>query len=163
MRAFAVEFFSDYAFYLVFLHVLGAFVWVGGMIAMRLAVHPALQHIDEPKQRLARTLEAVGNLFRLVLPFIVLILLTGFVMGMAVGTPGTLEGTVVHLKEAIWTVMTVNYALMVKRRNDAQRLFLGGDLAGAREKLAPLAKIMLPINIFLGVLALALGITLRGF
>ena len=163
MRAFAIELFDNYAFFIVFIHVLGAFVWVGGMIAMRLAFHPALQHIEEPKQRLARTLEAVGNLFRLVLPFIVMILLTGLVMGLAVGAPGTETGTLVHVKEAVWTVMTVNYALMVRRRNEAERLFLSGDLAGAKQKLAPLPHIMLPLNIFLGVLALAVGIALRGF
>jgi uncharacterized membrane protein len=163
MREFAVELFTQYAFFLVFLHVLGAIVWVGGMIAMRIAIHPALQHIEDPKQRLARTLEMVRNLFTLVLPFILIILLTGLVMGLAVGGSGTPLGIFVHLKEAIWTVMTVNYALMVKRRNQAERHFVSGDLAGARETLAPLAKFMLPLNIFLGVLALAAGITLRGF
>ena len=163
MRAYAIELFDSYAFFLVFLHVLGAFVWVGGMIAMRLAIHPMLQHIEEPKQRLARTLEAVKNLFHLVLPFIVLILLTGLVMGLAVGTPGTPMGMFVHIKEAIWSVMTVNYVLMVRRRNQAERLFLSGDLAGAKQSLAPLSGVMLPLNIFLGVLALAVGITLRGF
>ncbi len=163
MREFAVELFTQYAFFLVFLHVLGAIVWVGGMVAMRIAVHPALQHIEDPKQRLARTLEMVRNLFTLVLPFILIILLTGLVMGLAVGGSGTQLGLFVHLKEGIWTVMTVNYALMVKRRNQAERLFVGGDLAGARKTLSPLARFMLPLNIFLGLLALAVGIALRGF
>lgn len=163
MRAFAIELFDQYAFFILFIHVLGAFVWVGGMIAMRFAIHPMLQHIEEPKQRLARTLEAVKNLFHLVLPFIVLILLTGLIMGLAVGTPGTPMGMFVHIKEAIWTVMTVNYTLMVRRRNEAERLFLSGDLAGAKQKLSPLPNVMLPLNIFLGVLALAVGISLRGF
>ena len=163
MRAFAVELFTNYAFYIVFLHVLGAIVWVGGMIGMRLAVHPGLQHIEVPKQRIARTLEIVRNLFMLVLPFIVIILLTGLIMGLAVGAPGTDEGVMVHIKEAVWTGMTVNYILMVRRRNRAERLFLSGDLAGARQTMEPLAKVMLPANIFLGVLALAVGVALRGF
>ena len=163
MRAFAIELFDQYAFFIVFLHVLGAIVWVGGMIGMRIAVHPGLQHIEEPKVRLARTLEIVENLFRLVLPFIVLILLTGLVMGLAIGAEGSKVGIFVHVKEAIWTIMTVNYALMIRRRNQAERYFLSGDLAGARKTMEPLAKIMLPLNIFLGVLALAVGISLRGF
>ncbi|WP_456403614.1 hypothetical protein [Hydrogenimonas sp.] len=163
MREFAVEIFNNYAFVILFLHVLGAIVWVGGMIGMRIAVHPALQHIEEPKVRLARTLEMVGNLFRLVLPFILLLLLTGLVMGLAYGAAGGKSAGLVHMKEAIWTLMTVNYALMVRRRNFAERCFVSGDLAGAKKALEPLAKMMLPLNILLGLVALAAGIALRGF
>ncbi|NPA30085.1 MAG: hypothetical protein GXO33_07880, partial [Epsilonproteobacteria bacterium] len=98
MREFAVELFADYAFFIVFFHVLGAIVWIGGMIGMRIAVHPGLQHIEDPRQRLARTLEIVRNLFALVAPFIVLILLTGLVMGLSVAVPGTPEETAVFVK-----------------------------------------------------------------
>jgi len=163
MRETAVQLFSDYAFYLVFLHVLGAIVWVGGMIGMRVAVHPGLQHIEDPKKRMARTLEIVRNLFALVLPFIFIILITGFIMGLAVGAPGTPAGTVVHIKEGVWTLMTINYSVMVWRRNKAERYFVSGDLAGARAMMAPIPNLMLPVNIALGILALVLGIALRGF
>ncbi|NPA29452.1 MAG: hypothetical protein GXO33_04635, partial [Epsilonproteobacteria bacterium] len=50
-----------------------------------------------------------------------------------------------------------------RRRNEAERRFVAGDLAGARERMAPIANLMLPVNIALGVLALVLGIFLRGF
>lgn len=163
MREFAAELFGDYAFVILFLHGLGAIVWVGGMIAMRIAVHPALQHIEDAKVRLARTLEMVGNLFRLVLPFIVLLLLTGLIMGLAVGSGGTKSGMFVHMKEGIWLIMTLNYAMMVRLRNRAERFFISGDLAGARKTMEPVAKIMLPLNILLGLIALAAGISLRGF
>ena len=163
MRETAMQLFTDYAFYLVFLHVLGAIVWVGGMIGMRFAVHPGLQHIEDPKKRMARTLEIVRNLFALVLPFIFIILITGSIMGLAVGAPGTPMGTVVHLKEGVWTLMTLNYAVMVWRRNKAERYFVGGDLAGAKRMMAPIPNLMLPVNIALGILALVLGIALRGF
>ncbi len=160
MKEMAAEFFGNYAFVIVFIHVLGAIVWVGGMIAMRVAVHPALSHIEDQKVRLARTLEAVRGLFALVLPFIVLLLLTGLVMALAIGSAG---GAVMHLKEGIWTIMTINYALMVRRRNLAERRFISGDLAGATELMGAISKYMLPANILLGVLALAAGVTLRGF
>ncbi len=160
MKEMAAEFFGNYAFVIVFIHVLGAIVWVGGMIAMRVAVHPALGHIEDQKVRLARTLEAVRGLFALVLPFIVLLLLTGLVMALAIGSAG---GVVMHLKEGIWTIMTINYALMVRRRNLAERRFISGDLAGAAELMGTISKYMLPANILLGVLALAAGVTLRGF
>ncbi len=163
MRELAAEIFANYAFVILFLHVLGAIVWVGGMIGMRIAVHPGLQHIEDAKVRMARTLEIVGNLFSLVLPFIALLILTGLVMGLALGAGGSKTGMLIHMKEAIWTVMTINYILMVRRRNRAERYFLSGDLAGAAEVMGPLSKVMLPLNILLGVLALAAGVALRGF
>ena len=158
-----ITIFAEYAFFILFLHVLGAFVWVGGMIAIRGAVHPSLQHIEDPKVRMARTLEIMQRLFMIVLPFIVILIITGGIMAIGMGFKGTPLYGMVHLKEAIWTIMTINYSLMFIRRNKAERLFISGDLAGAKELLLPIPNFMLPLNIALGVVALAVGITLRGF
>jgi len=158
-----ITIFADYAFFIVFLHVLSAFVWVGGMMAIRGAVHPSLQHIEDPKVRMARTLEIMQRLFMIVLPFIVILIITGGIMAIGMGFKGTPLYGMVHLKEAIWTIMTINYSLMFIRRNKAERLFISGDLAGAKELLLPIPNFMLPLNIALGVVALAVGITLRGF
>jgi len=35
-------FFSNYGHLIVFLHVLSAIIWVGGMIAIRIAAHPVV-------------------------------------------------------------------------------------------------------------------------
>ncbi len=68
-----------------------------------------------------------------------------------------------HLKEGIWTIMTVNFIAMVVKRRKAQKLFDGGALTEAKEMLSILPQLMLPINIFLGLIALWLGVSLRGF
>jgi len=158
-----ITIFAEYAFFILFLHVLGAFVWVGGMIAIRGAVHPSLQHIEDPKVRMARTLEIMQRLFMIVLPFIVILIVTGVIMAIGMGFKGTPLYGMVHVKEAIWTIMTINYSLMFIKRNRAERLFISGDLAGAKETLSPISNFMLPLNIVLGIVALAVGITLRGF
>ena len=156
------EFFSQYAHIIIFLHVLGAFVWVGGMIAIRVAVHPVMQSIDDPKIKLGKTLEITGRLFALVAPFILLILLTGLIMAIALnGHHGPMKGLFIA-KEAIWTVMTLNYLYMVFKRSRAWRLFQAGDLPAAKALVANIPNLLLPINILLGVTALWLGITLRG-
>ena len=41
--------------------------------------------------------------------------------------------------------------------------FDSGDFLSAKNQLNPLAKYLIPINIFLGIIAVILGITLRGF
>ena len=163
MKEAIITIFADYAFFILFLHVLSAFVWVGGMIAIRGAVHPSLQHIEDPKVRMARTLEIMQRLFMIVLPFIVILIVTGTIMSIGMDFKGTPLYGMVHVKEAIWTIMTINYSLMFIKRNKAERLFVSGDLAGAKEQLSPIPNFMLPLNIALGVVALAVGITLRGF
>ncbi|WP_281950300.1 hypothetical protein [Nitrosophilus kaiyonis] len=155
---------ENYLLYIIFFHVLGAIIWIGGMIAIRFAVHPALQNIDDASMKIARTLEITGRLFALVFPFIIIILATGLMLSFSFGFSGhTKLSMIVHVKEAIWLVMTLNYALMVYLRFKAQSAFLGADIKRAKEILSPVAKYMLPINIFLGVMALFFGLVLRGF
>ena len=57
------ELFENYATIIIFLHILSAVIWVGGMIAIRFAVHPSLQSIDDSKIKLGLTLQIVGKLF----------------------------------------------------------------------------------------------------
>ena len=59
--------------------------------------------------------------------------------------------------------MTMNFMWMYIKRRKAQKLFDAGDLAGAKASVALIPKLLLPINILLGIIALWLGITLRGF
>lgn len=80
-----VEFFGNYAHVIVFLHVFSAVVWIGGMIAIRFAVHPGLQLIEDPKVRLGRTLAITGRFFNIMIPLIILILLTAVVMAVGIG------------------------------------------------------------------------------
>ena len=95
------DLFSNNAGLIVFLHVLSAFIWVGGMIAIRIAVHPVISRggvtgaqmlqndvkdsMLKPQQRLGITLQITGRLFNLVMPFIVILLVTGLIMAVATG------------------------------------------------------------------------------
>lgn len=153
------EIFNTYASLIIFLHILSAVVWVGGMIAIKIAVHPVLQSIDEPKIRLGKTLHVVKNLFHLALPFIVLSALCGIFMLKGFGY----SGAMIHFKETLWTLMSLNYAYMYVKRAKAQRLFNQGDGAQAKEMVRLLPTVLLPINIVLGLMAIFAGILLRGF
>ena len=177
MKVWMVEFFGMYAHEIVFLHVLSAFVWVGGMIAIRLAVHPNLQLIEDPKVRLGRTLAVTGRFFNIVIPFIILLIVTAVIMAVGLGfraaavdASGNIISeaayatyNLVHVKEGIWMIMTMNFGWMYLKRRKAQKLFDAGNLPEAKEKVALIPKLLLPINIALGLAALWLGVTLRGF
>ena len=157
------ELFANYANFILFVHVFAALFWVGGMMAIRLAVHPALQHIEDPKVRLARTLEILKYFFSYVVFMIILLLASAIIMAVGLGFKGTPLYSVVLVKEGIWTIMTILFTIIYIRRNQAEKLFISGDLAGAKQKLAPIATYLIPINIALGIAALYFGGVLRGF
>ncbi|SFZ98213.1 hypothetical protein MNB_SV-5-1114 [hydrothermal vent metagenome] len=176
MKSAMVGLFGTYAHEIVFLHVLSAIIWVGGMIAIRFAVHPNMQMIEDPKVKLGRTLAITGKFFHLVIPFILILIVTAVLMAVGLGfriaavdETGTIISQtaydlyqVVHMKEVVWMIMTANFTWMYIKRRKAQKLFDLGDLPAAKATVALIPKYLLPINISLGILALWLGLTLRG-
>jgi len=172
------EFFANYGHTLVFFHVLSAFIWVGGMIAMRVAVHPVIARggitdaqmllsdkiadILEPKQRLGITMQTVGRLFNLVMPFIIILFATGLIMAVSLGGHhGALKELFIS-KEIIWTIMAVNYGYMYYKRATAWKMFNQGKIKEAKARMKWMANVLLPLNIVLGLVALWMGVSLRG-
>jgi len=174
VKAFMVEFFWNYTELIVFVHVLSAVVWVGGMIAMRFAAHYAFQEL-EPEQRLKRTAQALGNLFKIVAPFIIILIVTAVLMAVgwafraaAVDVNGNVIDEVafhvynlVHLKEGIWMVMAMNYGYMVWRLFKANKALKTDNLPVAKAMLGMIGKYLVPLNITLGLIAIYLGVVLR--
>ncbi len=156
------DLFHNFSSIIVFLHVLSAIIWVGGMIAIRFAVHYSMQEIEEPKIKLGRTLESLRRFFNMVIPSIILLLLTAIIMIIALGFKGTPLYSFVIAKEIVWTIMTIIFVIIFIKRKQAQKAFDEGNLAIAKEKLQPIANFLIPTNIILGLIAIFLGITLRG-
>ena len=172
------ELFNNYGHMLVFLHVLSAFIWVGGMIAIRVAVHPVISRggVGEeqmlksdvmslmltPPKRLGITLQIMGRLFNLVLPFIVILFVTGLTMAIATGGHQGVLKSLFLSKEILWSIMAVNFTYMYMQRAKAWKLFSKGDVALAKAQLAWIPNVLLPLNIILGLIALWMGVSLRG-
>ena len=172
------ELFANYGHLMVFIHVLSAIIWVGGMIAMRVAVHPVVSRggvtpeemlqsdvmskMLEPIQRLGVTLQTTGRLFNLVMPFIILLFATGLMMAIATGGHHGDLKTLFLSKEIIWTVMTVNYIYMYIKRAKAWKLFRQGEIKLAKAQMKWIPNVLLPLNIVLGLVALWMGVSLRG-
>ncbi len=153
------ELFENYATVLIFLHILSAVIWVGGMIAIKFAVHPSIQAIEDPKVKLGKTLQVVGRLFYLVMPFIFISFLCALILTKGIGYTGVL----IHIKEAIWTIMTLNFIYMYILRAKAQNLYETGDFTKAKTTVRLLPNVLLPINIILGLVAIFMGVVIRGF
>jgi uncharacterized membrane protein len=157
------DLFNNFASIIVFLHVLSAVLWVGGMIAIRYAIHPSMQEIAEPRIKLERTLDNLKRFFNLVIPAIIILLITAIIMIIALGFKGTSLYSLVIAKEVIWTIMTIVFITIYIKRNNAQKALEGGDFLSAKNSLVPIAKIFIPLNIVLGLVAIFLGVSLRGF
>lgn len=169
-----VEFFWQYSTPIVFLHVLSAVIWVGGMVIMRFAAHHSFMEL-EPPARLARTAHALKRLFAIVVPFVAILIVTAIIMSVgwgfreaAVDSAGSVISesayelyNLVHVKEVIWMVMAANLSVMILRRNRAQRFIDAGDFPSAAKALGVIGKYMVPVNIALGTTAIYLGVVLR--
>ena len=154
------DFFLEYKTYIVFLHVISAVVWVGGMIAMRYAAHPSFVLIESPAKRLEHIALALKGLFSIVVPFVVILLVTAVLMIKGYGLSQTPFALSAHLKEALWSIMAINLGLMIMRRNKAVKHLNAGDMVGAKNSLEPIGKFMVPLNIVLGIIAIFLGASL---
>jgi len=175
MKDAMIQLFSDYRTQIVFLHIISAVVWVGGMIAMKFAAHPSFVRIESPFHRLERISYALKRLFTIVSPFVIILIITAVIMSVGLGfrtAAVDANGNVineyamhiynlVHVKEVIWMLMAGNLALMIYLRGKAQKLLDIGDSTGAKKRLELIGKYMVPVNIVLGVIAIYLGVTLR--
>ncbi len=149
--------FAEYKTIIIFLHVISAVVWVGGMIAMRYAAHPSFLEIESPQKRLERVADGLKRLFYIVAPFVIILLVTAVIMIKGYGISQSEFKIFAYAKEAIWTLMFINLAVMVLRRNKAEKALKNADFVLAKNQLGMIGKFMVPINIVLGVIAIFLG------
>ncbi len=175
MKEFIYEAFADYRAQIIFLHVISAVVWVGGMIAMKFAAHPSFMQIESPLHRLDRISHALKRLFYIVTPFVIILIITAVFMAVGLGfREAAVDANhnvidahamtlyqLVHVKEAIWMIMGANLALMMFLRAKADKLLAKGDSIGAKSFLGLIGKYMVPLNVILGIIAIYLGVTLR--
>lgn len=151
------DIFLEYKTLIVFLHVISAVVWVGGMIAMRYAAHYSFLEIESPQKRLERIAHALKRLFYIVLPFVVILIVTAVFMIKGYGLNETHFSALSHAKEGIWSIMFINLIVMILRRNRGERMLNEGNMVGAKAQIELIGKFMVPLNITLGIIAVFLG------
>ena len=65
-------------------------------------------------------------------------------------------------KEILWTIMALNYGYMYYKRATAWKMFNQGQVKEAKARMKWMANVLLPLNIVLGLVALWMGVSLRG-
>lgn len=162
MREAISNLFAEYALIWIFIHVLSAIIWIGGMIMMRFAVMPSLALIEDEKVRIAKTIRIFQSFFKMVSVSIVLIFISAIFMIVGFGFKGTELYSVVVVKEAILVVMTIAFIFAYMQINKAQKKFVSGDMNGAKNYISKV-KLAILVNLPLSIVVVVLGITLRGF
>ena len=110
------ELFNNFSTLIIFLHVISAIVWIGGMIVIRFAVHYSMQNIEEPKIKLERTLENLKRFFSLVIPAILTLLITAIIMIIGLGFKENTLYSLIIVKELIWSLMTIIFIIIYIKR-----------------------------------------------
>lgn len=151
------DIFLEYKTLIVFLHVISAVVWVGGMIAMRYAAHYSFLEIESPQKRLERVAHALKRLFYIVIPFVVTLLVTAIFMIKGYSLSQSDFSVLSHAKEGIWSIMFINLIVMILRRNRGEKMLNDGNMVGAKNQIELIGKFMVPLNIILGITAIFLG------
>ncbi|MEF3192290.1 MAG: hypothetical protein K6347_07090 [Campylobacterales bacterium] len=156
------EIFGSLAPMVKFLHLMAAVLWVGGMIVVRLYLHPVAMRVAL-KERLAWQIPFLGRFFTGVSVAVFLLILTGVLMAVGMNIKETPLAPIVHLKYTIWLVMALIFGVILTRYRRAKAAWEAGEVEETARQLAPIAKVLIPINLILGVIAIFAGTTLRGF
>lgn len=145
---------------LLFLHLLGVVIWVGGMFFAHFALRPSAAEVLEPSKRVPLMAATLARFFRIVAFAVAAILLTGFAMMAHVGFASAPLGW--HLMLTLGIVMALVFAYIYavpfrKLRTHSQ----AGSWPHAAAALATIRQLVV-FNLALGVCAVASAAFARG-
>jgi uncharacterized membrane protein len=150
---------------LLFVHLLGVAVWVGGMVFAHFALRPAAVALLEPPRRLPLLAAALGRFFRIVAVAVVAIVASGLALMGQVGLAG-LAGLARapagwHVMLATGTVMAVVFAVIHGRLYPRLRRAVAEtrwpDAAAALDGIRRLVL----LNLGLGIFTIAAAVSVR--
>lgn len=159
-----------YAF-LLFLHVLGVVVWVGGMFVMHFAVRPSAVELLAPPQRLPLMAATLKRFFGWVTIAVIVVLLSGLLMFFGIGAAAGaikagknafLEGirlahVSIHIMFALGLVMMAIYAhIRMAPFKRLQRAVAAQDWAAAAPQLDQV-RLLVTVNLVLGVIVIGVA------
>jgi uncharacterized membrane protein len=144
---------------LLYLHLLAAFAWVGGMFFAYFCLRPAAAQVLAPPQRLPLWVATFARFLRYTAIAVAILLLTGFAMFFEVGFRFAPPGW--HVMFALGLVMTavfafVHLALYPRLRARCE----AADWPAAAKTLNSIRQLV-ALNLALGVLVVAAAVSAR--
>ncbi len=161
---------------IIFLHVLSAVIWVGGMVSARYGRVKPLRSLSEPEDFMHET-KRYTRFFKMMTPFVVILFITSVIMALSFNDNAYDEDgfilsqnavellKMIHTKGGIWTVMAMNMGLMAWINLKASRSFSSCsnvvECKRCKEALEIIYNYLMPVNIILGAVEIMLGVVLR--
>lgn len=140
----------------LFLHLLAAAVWIGGMVAMLGAVRPALPLIEAPPQRLRFAAAVLGRPFAAVAVAIAVLFASGLAIVAGAGGFGRVHWSV-HAMAALALVMAAVFvAIRFGPYARLQRAIAAGQWPAGGEAMWIIRRLV-AVNLVLGVLVFAVA------
>ncbi|NLD68091.1 MAG: hypothetical protein GX644_04670 [Limnobacter sp.] len=142
---------------LLFLHLAGVVVWIGGMAFAHWCMRPAAVATLEPAQRLKLLCAALGRFFVAVAWALVAIWVSGISMFAQLSMAGGRPPLSWNLMALIALVMTAIFAVIWLRPHSRMQAALAdGDLAAAAAALDRIRRLVV-VNLGLGFLTIAVA------
>jgi uncharacterized membrane protein len=139
------------------LHLLAAVIWVGGMFFAYMALRPVAASLLEPPLRLPLWSQAFARFFSWVWVSIIVLLVTGLWMVFSVFGGFGNVGLHIHLMTAIGTVMILLFAyVFFSPYRGMKQALAANDIPGAAKRLAQI-RIIIAINLLLGLVVAVVG------
>lgn len=138
-----------YQTFLLALHVLGAVIWVGGMLFAITVLRPSLM-VLEPPQRIALHAQVFQRFFRTIWHVMPIMLLSGYgMLGMGGGFAGF--GWPVHLMHATGLAMSAIFiAIFFFPWRAMRRAVAAGDMPAAGQSAIRIRQ-LITVNLVLGL------------
>lgn len=170
MRDLIYQIMTDYTNAVIFLHVLSAVIWVGGMMAVLVITKTAHKSVSE-ERRLTGRATLIKSYFSFLIPFIGISVITALFMALgykdnAIGEDGFIIDfhsmeiyKYITLKGSIWGAMVMNMFLMVWIISKAEKSDC--KIQKAADCMWLVNTYLLPINILMGMAAIYIGVSIR--
>ena len=170
MRDFIYELMTDYTAEIIFIHVVSAVIWVGGLMAVFIITRHAKASVSA-ERRLSGRAKIIKNYFKFLIPFIVLLFVSSVFMalgyrdsayaadGFVLDMDGREMYDYIMLKGAIWFAMVFSMIFMFWIVTIAEKSSCNPQKA--MDCMWLVNTYILPINIILGCIAIYMGVSIR--
>lgn len=165
MQEYFIDLFGNYGRIIVFLHVLSASLLIGSMFMIRFIIKPIIMEINEEKERYTKCINILEKYLYFIFVIMMIIVSASFMMRVGLGfeyaSPTTYS--LVHVKEALWLFIAFNFGFMYWKFIKAKKLYQRREFFEVHENLNLIVKYLLPLNFILSLIAVYIGVIIRGF
>ena len=165
MQEMVAEIFGSFSRYIIFFHIVSAMLLVGSLFTLRFIVSPVILTIESQEERYEKVLNLLKN-FAIVITAAMLILVSASIfmsvgLGFEYGNPSTY--VMINTKEAIWIFIVFNFVYMGIKYKYAKRALKEKEYIQVHENIILIVSYLVPLNFILSLIAVFMGIILRGF